>query len=235
MPSIPLFSNLPPELICRIFEFAADFSVVAALAQTSRLFYHTWRRFPTSICRAVTPRVLFGLAEAERLLDIQEEAEAIDRSQATLEQKSIIRAKRLLFNARCASAVTKDWVELCEIGASFDRENEPMRPSELGRFQHAFYCVWTVGAIGITPHLQHKASAFLNECSPRELCRLDEFASYAVYYNDNKFGSVGLDFQDEVWKIGCDLVSARWLEVAQKGRHHRQVDGTKLNFFRFLR
>ena len=232
MASTSLFSTLPPELICRVFEFAAEFSVVAALAQTACPFYYTWRKFPTSICRAVAPRVLFSLADAERLLDMQEEAEAM--GQEKLEQISFIRAKRLLFNARCASAVTKDWIELCEIEASFDRENDSMRPSEIARFQHAFYCVWTVGVIGTTPHLQHKALAFLDKCSPRELCRLDEMASYAVYYNHNEFGSVGLDFQDKVWKVGCDLVSTRWVEVAQEGRHFRQVDGPKLNFFVFF-
>lgn len=235
MASTPLFSTLPPELICRVFEFAADFSVVAALAQTASPFYHTWRMFPTSICRAVAPRALFSLADAKWLLDMQEEAEAMEQSQDNLKQKSIMRAKRLLWNARCASAVTKDWIELCEIEASFDREHDPMRPSEIARFQHAFYCVWTVGVMGTAPHLQHKASAFLDECSPRELCRLDEMASYAVYYNHNNFGSVGLDFKDEVWKMGYDLVSTRWVKVAQEGRHFRGVDeGPKLGFFVFF-
>lgn len=194
----------------------------------------TWRKFPTSICQAVAPRVLFSLADAERLLDTQEEAEAIGQSQDKLEQGSVIRDKRLLFNARCASAVTKDWIELCEIEASFDREHDSMRPFEIARSHHAFYCVWTIGVIGMAPRLQHKASAFLDECSPRELCRLDEMASYAMYYNHNNFGSVGLDFQDEVWKMGCDLVSTRWVEVAQEGRHFRQVNGHKLNLFVFF-
>ena len=217
-----------------MFEFAADFSVVAALAQTACPFYHTWRKFPTSICRAVASRVLFSIADAERLLDVQEEADAMDQSQDGLKREPIIRAKRLLSNARCASTVTKDWIELCEVEASFDRDNEPMRPSEIARFQHAFYCVWTIGVMGTAQHLQHKASAFLNECSPRELCRLDEMASYVVYYNQNDFGPVGLDFQDTVWKTGCDLVSTRWVEVAQEGRYFRQVDGAKLNFFVFF-
>jgi hypothetical protein len=177
---------------------------------------------------------LFGLADAEQLLDMQEEAEAMGQSQDKLEQKSIMRAKRFLFNARCAFAVTKDWIELCEVEVSFDRKHDPMRPSEIARFQHAFYCVWTVGVIGTAPHLQHKASAFFDECSPRELCRLAEMASYAMYYSHNDFESVGLDFKDEVWKMGCDLVSTRWVEVAQEGRYFRQVDGPKLNFFVFF-
>jgi hypothetical protein len=234
MASAPPFSTLPPELICRVFEFAADFTVVAALAQTGSPFYRTWRKFPTSICRAVAPRVLLRLTDAERLLDIQEEAEAIGQSQEKFEQKSMIRARRFLLNARCASAATKDWIELCEIEASFDREHDPMRPSEMACFQHAFYSVWIVGVMGMTPHLQHKASTFLDECSPRELCRLSEMAMYALYYNQNDFGSVGLDFQDKAWKTGCDLVSKRWVEVAEEGHHFRQIDESKLNFFAFF-
>lgn len=33
----------------------------------------------------------------------------------------MIRARRFLLNARRVSAVAKDWIELCEIEASFDR------------------------------------------------------------------------------------------------------------------
>jgi hypothetical protein len=178
MTSAPLFSTLPPELICQVFEFAADFLVVAALAQTSRPLYHTWRRFPSSICRAVDHHALFSLADAELLLDVHEEAaEATDQLQDRLEPKSIVRAKRLFFNTRCASAVTKEWIGLLEIEYYFDRENDPIRPSEIVRFQHAFYCVWTIAVMETSPHLQHKASTYLDKCSPRELCRLDELVT----------------------------------------------------------
>jgi hypothetical protein len=235
MASAPLFSTLPPELICRVFEFAADFSVVAALAQTARPFYHTWRKFPTSICRAVAPRALFSLADAELLLDVQEEAaEATNQPQDKLEPKSIVRAKRLLSNARCASAVTKDWIGLLEIEHYFNRENDPIRPSEIARFQHAFYCVWAIAVMEASPHLQHKASAYLDRCSPRELCRLNELETYAQHYNHNEFGSVGLDFQGELWKTGCSLVSRRWIKINQE-RHLCLYPGdSPMNFFAFL-
>ena len=234
MKPTPLFSSLPPELICRVFEFAPDFSAVAALAQTARPFYHTWRMFPLSICRSVGLRALPSFSDAERLLDVQEEAATL-QSQTQIEQRSLHRAKRLLSNARCASAVTGDWIELCEIELCFDRENDPMRPSEIARFQHAFYCVWLVGILGTAPPLQHKASAFLEKCSPRELCRLEEMAAYAKYYNENNFGSVGLDFRDDVWRTGHDLVTDRWVYVCREGGHKRSVDeGPKLGFFAFF-
>lgn len=216
-----------------MFESAVDFSVVAALAQTATPFYHTWRKFPASICRTVAPRVLFSLADAERLLDGQEEAKTM--GQGNHEQRSLIRAKRLLFNARCAAAVTKDWIKLCQPERSYYRDYEPMRPSEIARFQHAFYCVWTVGVMGAAPHLQHKALAFLDKCGPRELCRLGEMASYATNYSPNKFTSVGLDFQDKVWRVGRDLVHDRWHKVASEGHHYRSIDeGPDLGFLAFF-
>lgn len=240
MMSASPFSTLPPEVICRVFESADDFSVVAALAQTARIFYHTWRENPTSICRAVAPRVISNLTDAERLLDMQEaaEAEAVSQSQDGREQKSIIRAKRLLFNARCASAAGDCWVNLLQIHETFDREEhrgeDPhMRPSELARFKHAFYCVWTIGVMGKAPHLQDQASAFLDECSPRELCRLEELAVWATSYNDNDFGSLGLDLEDEVWKAGCDLVSKRWMAY-RDGKQIAAPDYTPLYFFAFF-
>jgi hypothetical protein len=87
-----------------------------------------------------------------------------------------------------------------------------MRPSELVRFEHALYCVWSIGVMERAPHLRDQASAFLDECSPQELCGLDELGTWAQYYNDNDFGSSGLDFHDEVWKAGWNLVSKHWAE-----------------------
>jgi hypothetical protein len=230
-----VFSTLPPETICRVFDFADDFSVVAALAQTARIFYHTWRENPISICQSVAPRVFSNLTDAERLLDVHEEAEAVNQSQDSCKQKSIIRAKRLLFNARCASAACDSWVSLCQIHECFDRGEDPhMRPSELARFERAFYRVWTIGVMGSAPHLQDQASAFLDQCSPRELCRLDELGTWATYFNENDFGSLGLDLHDGVWKTGCDLVSKRWMAY-QEGRHGIAApDYTPLNFFAFF-
>ncbi|KAF2251490.1 hypothetical protein BU26DRAFT_603900 [Trematosphaeria pertusa] len=235
MMSTSLFSALPPELICQVFESADDFSVVAALAQTARIFYHTWRENPTSICRAVAPRVFSNLTDAEQLLDMQEEAEAVSQSQGGREQKSIIRAKRLLSNARCVSAAGDNWASFCQIHESYERGEDPyMRPSEFARFEHAFYCVWTIGVMGSTPHLQGQASAFLDECSPRELCRLAELGDWAENFNGNDFGSSGLDFEDEVWKAGCDLVSKRWEAYMKQRRTISIPDFTPINFFAFF-
>jgi hypothetical protein len=60
-----------------------------------------------------------------------------------------------------------------------------MRPSEIASFEHAFYRVWTIGVMATAPHLQDQASAFLDSCSPQELCGLDELGTWAKSYNMN--------------------------------------------------
>ena len=160
------FSTLPPELICQVFESADDFTVVSALAQIARIFFLVWRENPTSISQAVAPRIFSNLHDAERLLDMQKEAEAVNLSEDNHKQKSINRAKRLLFNARCASAVSNTWVGWIQPQPLFDGGETPVSPSEIARFQHAFYCLWTIAIIENTPHLHDQASAFFDECSP---------------------------------------------------------------------
>ncbi len=233
-------SSLPAELLCRVFESADDFSVVAALGRTARIFYNTWRENPTSISEAVAPRVFSNLADAERLVDMQEEAGASRQPSQSRQDgcndRAIFRAKRLLFNARCASAACDSWVVVCEIHEYPDRGEDPyMRPSERARFEHAFYCVWTVGVMARATHLQEQASTFLDRCSPRELYRLDEMSVWVRYYNENDFGSLGLDLHDETWKAGCDLVSKRWTAYQDSGNHRMTIpDFTPLNFFAFF-
>ncbi|KAF2643932.1 hypothetical protein P280DRAFT_514915 [Massarina eburnea CBS 473.64] len=185
-PSASLLSTLPPELICQVFESADGFSMMAALAQTAPV---AARDFP-------------NLTEAERLLDVQEEAEAANQSQDGHERNFSIRAKRLLFNARCASAASTNWTNLCRIHRYSGRNEALMQPYEIARFEHAFYCVWTVRVMGTTPHLQDQASAFLAKFSPRELFKLDELQTWATYYNDSKFGSPGLRVLTSMMKFG---------------------------------
>ena len=209
--------------------------MVAALAQTAPIFYYTWRENAMFIYKAVAPRTFSNLTDAERLVDMQEEAEPTYELHADCEMKWIIRVRRLLFNARCVSAAANSWVDVCQIHKYRGRGEDPqMRPSELARFEHAFYCVWTVGVMRRAPHLQNQASVFLDECSPRELFRLDEAALWAKCYNHNDFGSLGLDLQDEVWRTGCDLVSKRW-SACWSGRGGMPApEHTPLGFFAFF-
>jgi hypothetical protein len=249
------FTTLPPELICNVFESAADFSVVACLAKTAGIFYQIWRKNPSSICQAVGPRVISNFTDAERLLDMQEQAMRVRHSDLPewRELRPINRAKRLLSNARWASAASSEWAVWYENISEFPyranqrgeelgvpptevaQEDLHLRPREIARFEKAFYRVWTIGVSGQNSHLRGQGSMLLDECSPRELYCLDEFATWAENYNENDYGSVGLDFHDEVWKIGCSIVSDRWWTIQKRWPMSAQP-GTDVpvNFFAFL-
>lgn len=198
-------SGIPPELLCQIFQSADDFSVVAALAQTARIFYNTWRMNSTSICKAVAPRVFLTPTDAECLVDMQEEAED------GCDDRAILWAKRLLSNARYASAAYKKWEVLSRDGdlVNFDKDDD--LPSERACFEHAFYCVRTVGVMARATHLREQASEFLDRCDLRELCRLVKLSTWVIHLSWNDYRSLGLDFGDATWRAGCDLVANSWI------------------------
>jgi hypothetical protein len=243
MPPSP-FSALPAEIICQILESTANFSVVAALAKTARIFYQIWRENSNSICRSVGSRAFLTPADAEWLVDIQEAAEMVSQTQKDHGQKSILRAKRLLRNARAASAVSHDWVELCgihdwrEMIMSWDADIEQdrhMRPHEIARFEHAFYYVWTIGIMKTTPHLQDQALAVLDKCTPRELCQLYEFTDWALYNNENWYPSWGIEFKNEVWQTGCSLIRTLWWAYRyRRGYAVCSPDTTRLGMYAFF-
>jgi hypothetical protein len=209
-------SDLPTELICKIFESAADFSVVAALAKTARIFYYTWQEHAGSIYEAVAPRAISNLAVAERLADEQEAAEA-RKQPHNGSNKSITRVKRLLSNMRCASAASAEWVDFCEIH-KWREDQMPMTSSEISRFQHAFYCVWTIGFLGHSGR-PDRAWEYMDERSPREMCKLNELKEW-VFFSKNEFRSVGLDFKDNYWDTGLEVVSLRWHSHKTRGLDH---------------
>ncbi|KAL8724635.1 MAG: hypothetical protein Q9166_007845 [cf. Caloplaca sp. 2 TL-2023] len=231
-------ASLPPELLCRIFKSADDFSVVSALSRTAHIFIDVWRANSSQIYEVVAPRVFSNLTDVERLINVQEEAEALKQLQSRQHgcDGAGFRVKRLLFNARCASAAYSNWVSVCAIHHYPDRgENPYMRPSERGRFERAFYLVWTIGVMARPKLLQNQASTFLDTCSPRELCRLNEMSTWIEYYNENDLSSLGLDFHDETWKVGCDLVSKHWIAYLKIGNHSITVpDCTPFTFFAFF-
>jgi hypothetical protein len=229
------FPTLPIELICQIFESTADFSVVAALAKTARIFYHVWRQHATSICRDVGSRAFLTPADAERLVDVQEVAEAgshpQDDTQEGRANKSILRAKRFLRIAHGICACSRDWVNKCAMQdyrvcltpywqgdniVHVPEEDWPMRPHEIARFEHSLCNFWAIGIMDMSPHLKGQASAFLDKCTPQDLCRLEEASRWASYIDENCFGSWGINFQDEVWGRALDLVQERCRAYEQR-------------------
>jgi hypothetical protein len=217
-------SSLPPELLCLIFQSADNFSVVAALARTARIFNNTWRQNPTCIYKAVASRIVSNLADAERLVAVQEEAEA--SRQDGCDDRAILRAKRLLFNARCASTAYDKWERSTKTSNGWNTKTDWfIKPSERARFEHAFYCVRTIGVMARTTHLHEQASAFLDRLSPIELCTFEQFSTWvkqeilSTWVNGGYYGSFGLDFCDETWRAGCNQVFKRWTYLSTSAAH----------------
>jgi hypothetical protein len=210
------FASFPTELIHRIFQFADDFSTVAALAKTSRIFYYTWRECPEPIYQAVAPRSIMNFADAERLLSAQDEARVI--GQGSPQQKTIIRVKRLLENAEIASFASNTWIGVCRRAKFLESGEDHLIPmlSELSHFIRAYYRFWALGIMSSAPHLLHKASALLNQCSSQELHRVGEVGEFFRRHSRPKYvGSVVymFCFEYSVWETGRRAVLKHWKRV----------------------
>ncbi|KAF2667355.1 hypothetical protein BT63DRAFT_290565 [Microthyrium microscopicum] len=207
--------GLPTEIICKIFRSAPDFSVIAALAKTARVFYYIWRKHAGSIYKAVAPRAISNLAIAERLADEQGIVEAMEQPHGG-SNKSIVRIKRLLSNMRCASAASAEWVDFCAIH-KWREDQSPMTSSEMLRFQHAFYSVWAIGFIGHSSREDRdRALEYVDERSPREMFSLNEFSDW-TFFSKNEFEPVNLDFKDDNWHTGREVVSMGWSSYKARG------------------
>ncbi|KAI4248694.1 MAG: hypothetical protein L6R42_009181 [Xanthoria sp. 1 TBL-2021] len=206
------FANLPPELLCGIFESASDFSTIIALSLTSRLFHTIWLTHSHRIAATVTPRVIPNLTSAESLATAQEETEPqlpLFMQQQDKHVQVVSRLRRLLHNARLVSLVCDSWVAVCAIHLypHRDPKNPHTSPSERLRFQRAFYRLWT---LGVMPPPNRSRS--LDMCTPRELTQLGEMAEWVQYYTDNDLVALGLDFRDQMWRDVCEEVQAvRWM------------------------
>lgn len=191
--------DLPPEILYQIFKSAPDFSVVNALARTSRALHSIWLANSPAIFFAVAARALPNFSDAERLVAVQEEADVATRPNSAA--SSLSHHERFVFDARCASAACKHWDEICHVEnlPHARGDNPALRPSERARFKRSFYHFKTLAVLANTPSLRPRALEFLDACDPVELARLDEMRVWAHAYNENEFGDSGLDFKDGTW------------------------------------
>ena len=230
--------DLPPEILCQIFQSTADFSVVNALARTSRALHSIWLANSPDIFFAVAVRALPNFSDAERLIAAQEEAHIAARP--NFPAPSLSRHERFLFNARCASAACKHWDEICQVH-NLDRargDNPALRPSERARFKRSFYHLWTLSILSNTPSLRPQAFKFLDACDPVELAGLDEIAAWADGYNENEFGDSGLNFKDAKWNAAFQMVGqyCAWDKKEKSGHRRINVSGDEapLGFWVFF-
>lgn len=73
----PQFTDLPPEVILKIFQNASDFTTVNALVRTSSIFHCIWLLNANTICPAVLPNAIECYQDARCLVEVQEQAEAL--------------------------------------------------------------------------------------------------------------------------------------------------------------
>lgn len=73
----------------------------------------------------------------------------------------------------------------------------------------------TSGIMATTPHLKEQLSTYLDQCTPRELRRLNEVVIW-TFYSNNDFGSLGLDLGDKVWKVASNVLMPRWNRVNEE-------------------
>ena len=234
----PAITKLPAEILCQIFQSSADFSVVIALARTSRALYSIYLINAPSIFRAVAIRALPSLADAERLVDVQEEADTLSHPDRPPPLPS--RQSRLFNNAHRTSAACKHWDEICQIH-QFERargDDSALRASERARFKRSFYHLWTLCTLANEPALQPRAIDFLDARDPVELAGLDEIATWANGFNENDFGDSGLDFLDGTWNKGFQMVGNYCDRGGSKKSGHRRIhvygDEAPLGFWVFF-
>ncbi len=231
-------TDLPPEILCQIFQSTADFSAVNALARTSRAFHSIWLANSPAIFHLVALRALPNFSDAERLIAAQEEAHTAAHPHSP--EPSLSRHERFLFDARCASAACKHWDEVCQVHhrAHLRGDKPALRPSERARFKRSFYHLWTLCTLCNTPSLRPQALNFLVACDPVELAGLDEIATWADGYNENEFGDSGLDFMDGTWNAGFQMIDQYCAGDKKENCGHRGIpvagDQAPLRFWVFF-
>ncbi len=227
--------DLPPEILCQIFQSTADFSAVNTLARTSRAFHSIWLANSPAIFYLVALRALPNFSDAERLIAAQEEAHTAAHPHSP--EPSLSRHERFLFDARCASAACKHWDEVCQVHhrAHLRGDNPGLRPSERARFKGSFYHLWTLCTLCNT---RPQALNFLVACDPVELAGLDEVATWADGYNENEFGDSGLDFMDGTWNAGFQMIDQYCAGDKKENCGHREIpvagDQAPLRFWVFF-
>ncbi len=215
--------DLPPEILCQIFQSTADFSAVNALARTSRAFHSIWLVNSPAIFHGVALQALLNFSDAERLIAAQEEAHTAAHSHSP--ESFLSRHERFLFDARCASAACKHWGEVCQLH-HYERargDNSALRPSERARFKRSFCYLWTLCTLCNTSSLRPQALNFLVACDPVELAGLDEIATWAVGFNENEFGDSGLNFKDGTWNAGFQMINQYCAGDKKKNSGHRRI------------
>ncbi|KAL8738396.1 MAG: hypothetical protein Q9181_000818 [Wetmoreana brouardii] len=147
-----LFTNLPPEIILRIFQYAEDFATVNALVRTSSIFHCVWLMNANSIAIAVLPRTIECYDEARGLAEAQEHVEALHSTYSgrgkSHREEVIVLVKRYLRNS---DLITGFYESNVLPNAAYLKDNsvEHAKPPllERKRFLRTLYCLKILAAV----------------------------------------------------------------------------------------
>ena len=227
-----VFSCLPPEIICQIFESLDGPSSAVVLAQTAPIFNQIWLEHSPSICLAMAPRALSNLAEAQQLATLQMMREALAMTLSPTAHEGLPPpeplGKRLFLNARYASTYHKQWVQFVA-KHHYSRMSRGAlsvfaapSPEEYIRFECVFYSLWILNTMASQSNMQEEVKLFLDECTRSELLRLDEMAQWMQIKADYTDGTRRelVDLPNKPWGSSCQLVR-EYCEL--NGSPHRKM------------
>ncbi|KAL8697148.1 MAG: hypothetical protein Q9201_007283 [Fulgogasparrea decipioides] len=139
-------TNLPPEIILKIFQHAENFATVNTLVRTSSIFHCVWLMNANSIAVAVLPKTIECYEEARDLAEAQKQVEA--PQEASIKRKShreevIVLVKRYLINSDLVTGFYESNV------LPNNRSSEHTKPPllERKRFLRTLYRLKTVAAV----------------------------------------------------------------------------------------
>lgn len=174
------FTNLPPEVILRIFQHVDRFATVNAIVRTASIFHCVWLMNANTIALAVLPRAIDCYDEAHTLAEAQEWAEVSIHSSTGRRQSHretiIVLIRRYLENSRLITGFYESNI-LPVLGRFKSIEGDMYaRPLlERERFLTTLYHLKTLAVMHKTTQM---STSILSCISESELIDLSEVASW---------------------------------------------------------
>ena len=237
-------ADLPPELLCQIFEFSPNFSTITPLTLTSRLFHDIWLTHSQRIATAVTPRVISNLTAAEALAAIQEENVKASnlanreepygnfgfsgyltctgghQNEFSLAQAPSPHQKQEK-HAQVVSRVRRLLHNARLVSLIYDsyvkveQLYKLLLQYERIAFRRPFYHLWTLCLLEYP-----KRTTFLGSLDLQEYKQLRMMAGCIKFYggSDDNLVALGLDFKNSMWRGACDAVQSSWTQWMREDR-----------------
>ncbi|KAL9597787.1 MAG: hypothetical protein Q9219_004914 [cf. Caloplaca sp. 3 TL-2023] len=204
MPFLRL-TDLPPEVILRIFQHAENLATVNSLVRTSSIFHCIWLMNANSIALAVLPRSINCYREAQELVEVQEWAETFKPSFGGRRQSHreivIVLIRRYFENAQLINSFyERNILPLLGNTDSRDGKSSSQPLLERQRFLATLYHLKT---LAVMHQIGMVNPSFLHGIREHELVDLAEVASwFRRRATVRRYPGLGVE----------DLTESRWLQ-----------------------